>query len=343
MIRRAFLKGGAASVLMCACCEQALPQTAAKRKHFCGFKPSAFRAYSLKDIARRNWSLTWKFTGTVLGAAPRPGAPRPTINVSSVLNDAFALWHNAVPRLAFKELTGPSTVDINVTVANLGGPDAKGDLTLASTKADGSGIEINNQVNTFGRDNAMLGRAEDSLLSVLAHEIGHALGLLHATTESSLMFAYSGNQERLGSDDVAGIKGLYGWAPVAPIGFGTDGTPAIVDCDGTLAMVWRGQGSNHNLWISTSTDGKKWAPQRIFSDVGTFGNPGLAWDDGQKRLWMVWRGVGDDKNSLLQDKHGLLCEGQSGPNKHQRLRLHARPAHRHHQRDADDGLERRER
>ena len=288
MKRRAFLKGAAASAALCACGGHALAETASKRRYFCDFSPGGFRSYGLKDAARRDWSLTWSFTGTVLDSAKK------SIDVNAVLTDAFDLWHDAIPRLNFRKVTS-GTPDIAVSVADLGPRNAKGEMVLARCAKDGSWIRINSHVDSLGANNATRGKAEDSLLSILAHEIGHALGLLHATTQSSLMFPFSDNQERLGTDDVAGIKALYGWAPVAPIGFGTDGTPAIVDCDGTLAMVWRGQGANRNLWIATSTDGKKWSPQRQFSDVGTLGNPGLAWDDAGKRLWMVWRGVGDDK------------------------------------------------
>jgi hypothetical protein len=36
-------------------------------------------------------------------------------------------------------------------------------------------------------------------------------------------------------------------------------SPAIVNANGMLLMVWRGEGSNDNLYYSTSTDGQVWA------------------------------------------------------------------------------------
>ena len=58
------------------------------------------------------------------------------------------------------------------------------------------------------------------LLTVAAHEIGHALGLGHSNDPKALMYpSYSEPHRFLGNDDVAGIQSLYGVAsepPAAP-------------------------------------------------------------------------------------------------------------------------------
>lgn len=58
------------------------------------------------------------------------------------------------------------------------------------------------------------------LLTVAAHEIGHALGLGHSNDPNSLMYpSYSEPHRFLGGDDIAGIQSLYGLAsepPTAP-------------------------------------------------------------------------------------------------------------------------------
>ena len=51
------------------------------------------------------------------------------------------------------------------------------------------------------------------MLSVAAHEIGHALGISHSTERGALMFAWYDqyNPKRtLHTDDIAAIQHLYG-------------------------------------------------------------------------------------------------------------------------------------
>lgn len=49
------------------------------------------------------------------------------------------------------------------------------------------------------------------LVSVAAHEIGHALGLAHSTVDGALMYPYyNGSHRYLAQDDINGIRAIYG-------------------------------------------------------------------------------------------------------------------------------------
>ncbi|MEM5426329.1 matrixin family metalloprotease [Paraburkholderia ferrariae] len=225
------------------------------------------------DWARKS-AFSWSFSGNV------PGVGGSNV-VVPILRRAFGTWSTATPLLRFAQVTNGADIRINV---GLLGPNIAG-----LTTPDGRQITITNGF-AFAPTAAS---GSPSLLNVVTHEIGHALGLLHANTGNSIMFPTTSAQETLSRDDFDGIRALYGWPGQTPLNFTTEQAPALCVCGDTLAMVWRGGGDNRNIWIATSDDGLHWTQQRAFTDVGTIGGPALAWDG--SRLWMVWRGTGNDQ------------------------------------------------
>lgn len=237
------------------------------------------RSYATKpDGGRGKSQLTWSLAGKLPGVA----------NPAGTLANAFAAWRipQAAPALGFTLIGG--NADINISAADLGGPDASGLQVLGSTAANGSTIQFNSRFTW-----AATPAAGTTLLEIATHEIGHALGLLHATTANSVMYPIAQGNLALAPDDRAAIRALYGWNPQSRLEGGSEQPPALCACGGTLARAWRGTRNDSDIWFSTSTDGIGWTPQRRIPGAATAGGPSLAWDG--TRLWMAWRGVdGDD-------------------------------------------------
>lgn len=253
---------------------------------FCVFADSPgsigvhLNAYGLKDGRPRKSQLSWSVSGNVNGVP----------NMTAIIQAAFTKWSAVAPNLGFTQLT--SGGDIVIGVQNLGAPNPTGGVVLGSTASNGSTINFNsNPLVAFAPQLP----GNPSLLAVATHEIGHALGLLHATTPTSVMYPFNPGTETLSPDDLAGIRALYGWAPKNQVlGIGSEAGPALCACGGTLVMAMRGIDDDHNVYFFTSSDGQNWSSQkRTVPGVGSSDSPSLAWDGTQ--LWMVCKGVPGDQ------------------------------------------------
>lgn len=82
-------------------------------------------------------------------------------------------------------------------------------------------------------------------------------------------------------------------------------TPAIVNWNGTLLMVWRGEGSNDNLYFSFSSDGVNWSDQGQIAGAASTIAPALTIWNG--RPFLVFRG-GTNDDSI----RGTSYNGEQG-------------------------------
>ena len=69
-------------------------------------------------------------------------------------------------------------------------------------------------------------------------------------------------------------------------------SPAVVNFNGMLLMVWRGEGSNDNLYYATSHDGKTWAGNQQITGAASSIQPALAIFNGAPVL--CFRGPNND-------------------------------------------------
>lgn len=135
------------------------------------------------------------------------------------VRDAFALWSGVTP-LTFDERSYAVGADIVIKWAS----GAHGDSSpfdgvnrvLAHAFIPGSGGDIAGDVHfddaeVWTLSTRASGVQPIDLVSVAAHEIGHAIGLAHSGSTQALMYPYySGSHRFLSADDVSGIQSLYG-------------------------------------------------------------------------------------------------------------------------------------
>ncbi|MCF6402919.1 matrixin family metalloprotease [Chitinophaga filiformis] len=87
------------------------------------------------------------------------------------------------------------------------------------------------------------------LVSVAAHEIGHALGLAHSTVEGALMYPYyNGSHRYLAQDDINGIRAIYG-APTGTL-LRIDGNNNV--CGPTVYSLPNAHGALDITWTVSS-------------------------------------------------------------------------------------------
>jgi hypothetical protein len=126
---------------------------------------------------------------------------------------ALNLW-SAVTPLRFSEVTNPDIV-IQFVTGQHGDdlPFDEGSNILAHafspSGALGGDVHFNDAEAWAINVPTPLGAVD--LLTIAAHEFGHALGLGHTSVMGALMFpTYSGEQRALAADDIEGIQSIYG-------------------------------------------------------------------------------------------------------------------------------------
>jgi hypothetical protein len=128
------------------------------------------------------------------------------------------------------------------------------------------------------------------LATVALHELGHGLGLAHSPVTSAVMFAFYGGPRRdLTSDDIDGIRSVYGarfrWHSLS----GGIFDPVVgTNADGRMEVFVRG--TDNALWhIWQTAPNNGWSGWATLSG-GLIGGP-VAWHNADGRLEVFVKGL----------------------------------------------------
>ena len=144
----------------------------------------------------------------------------PQANARAAVKRAFASWQ-AQTRLYFVEACNAAAADIVIVFGDGNHGDGfpfdgvNGVLAHAFSPPPNAGILAGDMHFDDGETWSELvqgsGFQPIDLQTVALHEIGHSLGLNHTPVTNSIMEAfYNGSRRNLGSDDIAGIRSIYG-------------------------------------------------------------------------------------------------------------------------------------
>ncbi|WP_159064298.1 matrixin family metalloprotease, partial [Streptomyces canus] len=192
--------------------------------------------------------------------------------------------------------------------------------TLATAKSPEEGVVKFDSAETW---------TEEKLRFVALHEIGHALGLRHSDSPSSLMFASTSDtgpwMQDIDEESRDALRRLYGWHDPQRLGDrATSDRPSLAAAgrvtfsSSTVAlhMVWKGIEGDPGLYEATFRDGA-WSPQsRIQGEFGSTHSPDLAsysiTSDGfSTGLVLACRGIEGDPGIYVAYNEGMGWTGRT--------------------------------
>ena len=216
----------------------------------CGFPDTA--EFTLEGRKWTTTALTYGYNELTPDLTPA--------QIRDAISQALGLW-SAVTPLTFTEVPIGSNPDIVIRfVAGNHGDgsnfDGSGGVLAHAffPPPNGGALAGDSHFDEAETWSVSLPPSGIDLVTVAAHEFGHALGLAHSTVAGALMAPfYSGAHRNLEADDIAGIRALYGssggWASLG--GVITSNIAVGNNADGRLEIFARG--TDNALWHQWQT------------------------------------------------------------------------------------------
>ncbi len=184
-------------------------------------------AYALEGPTWPTTSITYSFaTANYSSDASDPFSSSIAGAYQNSIQWALQQWASVTP-LTFAQVADSQAADIRIGFGDLNTPSTGviGQTNLLWTSAGNFvpdevvRLEDPNQLalNSDGSGGYDYAGTPATLQQVALHEIGHALGLAHASDPNAVMYATVGaNNQTLDGTDVAGIQALYGAPATTP-------------------------------------------------------------------------------------------------------------------------------
>lgn len=250
--------------------------------------------------------------------------PAPTVN--AIIQQAFALWQGVTTFFNFTQVASGGNIQLQFGGAALdsrfGSP---GGVAGSGAYPPGGTVFLDSaEVWTNGL-----------LLGVALHEIGHALGLAHSNSSSSLMYPFGGGVAVIDAESAGALRALYGWPPQTPLtdrattdrpALAVAGQATFTSSSFSLFSAWKGSQGDQGLWWSALV-GQRWSPQERIPGVGSSLGPSMTSvpaGDGRTGLLMAWKGVEGDSGIYYASNPGPT--GWSGQSRVANVGTSARPA-----------------
>ncbi|MBD0272213.1 MAG: matrixin family metalloprotease [Acetobacteraceae bacterium] len=224
----------------------------------CGFPDAEIGEFSLQGSKWPKTNLTYAFQNFSPDLTPA--------QIRGAVQQAFALWAAVTP-LTFTEVGINNSPDITISFGGgdhgCGFPFDGAGGVLAHAFYPGTSLSGDTHFDELETWSVNLPPSGVDLVTVAAHEFGHALGLAHSSVNTALMAPFYGGPHRhLDDDDRSGIQALYGakkgwsgWVALGapPVGFA--GAPSVVSRNAEVCNIYV-RGNDNALWQQAFAEGR---------------------------------------------------------------------------------------